>query len=52
MYAEFILQLLNDSALAKKIGKADREQVVAKFSTEVVVEENIRSYEKTTVISK
>ncbi|MGM1056442.1 MAG: glycosyltransferase family 4 protein [Bacteroidota bacterium] len=52
LYAEKILQLLNDSALAKKMGKAARERVLAKFSTEVVVEENIRFYEKTTVISK
>jgi len=52
LYAERILQLLNDSVLAKKMGKAAREQVVAKFSSEVVVERNIEYYEKTTVISK
>ncbi|MGM1056451.1 MAG: hypothetical protein ACQEWG_11250 [Bacteroidota bacterium] len=46
MYAEFILQLLNDSALAKKIGKAAREQVVARFSTEVVVERNMEYFSK------
>jgi len=46
LYAERILQFLNDSALAKKMGKAAREQVVAKFSTEVVVERNIEYFRK------
>ncbi len=49
LYAERILQLLMDPALAKKMGKAARERVVAKFSTEVVVEQNIRFYEKTRI---
>jgi glycosyltransferase involved in cell wall biosynthesis len=46
LYAEKVLQLLNDPALALKMGKAAREQVVAKFSTRVVVERNIGFYEK------
>lgn len=45
LYAEKILQLMNDPALAEEMGKAARKQVVKKFSTEVVVEENIRFYE-------
>lgn len=45
LYAAKILQLLMEPALAKEMGKAAREQVVKKFSTEVVVEENIRFYE-------
>lgn len=45
LYAEKILQLINDPALAEKMGKAARKQVVKKFSTEVVVEENIRFYQ-------
>jgi len=44
-YAGKVLQLLNDPALAGKMGKAAREQVVAKFSTGVVVERNIGFYE-------
>ncbi len=46
LYAERILQLLNDSALAKKMGKEARERVVAKFSSEVVVERNIEYFRK------
>jgi len=34
------------SHLALKMGKAAREQVVAKFSSEVVVRRNIGFYEK------
>jgi len=45
-YAAKVLQLLNDPALALKLGKAAREQVVAKFSSEVVVERNIEFYKK------
>ncbi len=45
-YAGKVLQLLNDPALALKMGKAAREQVVAKFSSEVVVRRNIEFYEK------
>ena len=33
-------------ALSEKMGKAAREKVVREFSTEIVVEENIRYYEK------
>lgn len=49
LYAERILQLLMEPALAKRMGKAARKQVMKKFSTEVVVEENIRFYEKVIV---
>ncbi|MBK5194290.1 MAG: glycosyltransferase family 4 protein, partial [Flavobacteriaceae bacterium] len=45
-YAAKVLQLLNDPVLALKMGKAAREQVVAKFSSEVVVKRNIGFYEK------
>jgi len=45
-YAGKVLQLLNDPALALKMGKAAREQVVAKFSSKVVVSRNIGFYEK------
>jgi glycosyltransferase involved in cell wall biosynthesis len=44
-YAAKIFQLLNDPVLSKKMGKAAREQVVAKFSSEVVVRRNIGFYE-------
>ncbi|PKD21122.1 glycosyl transferase [Salegentibacter salinarum] len=44
-YAEKTLELLENQELAEKMGKAARQQVVEKFSTEVVVEENIRFYE-------
>jgi glycosyltransferase involved in cell wall biosynthesis len=44
-YAGKVLQLLNDPALALKMGKAAREQVVANFSSEVVVRRNIEFYE-------
>ncbi len=45
LYTERIFQLLMNPALAKKMGKAAREQVVAKFSSEVVVRRNIEFYE-------
>ena len=44
-YAEKILQLLKDPALAVKMGKAARQRILEKFSTEVVVEQNIKFYE-------
>jgi glycosyltransferase involved in cell wall biosynthesis len=45
-YAEKVLYLLNNPEEAKKMGKAARQQVVKKFSTEVVVQENIKFYEE------
>lgn len=45
-YADRILQLLMDPALAIKMGTSARERVVAKFSTEVVVERNIEFYKR------
>ncbi|WP_424494753.1 glycosyltransferase family 4 protein [Salinimicrobium sp. GXAS 041] len=45
-YAEKILRFLNNPDLAQQMGKAAREQVVRKFSTEVVVEQNIKLYEE------
>ncbi len=45
-YAGKVLQLLNDPELAKEMGKAAREQVISKFSTEVVVESNIEFYKR------
>ena len=44
-YADKILQLLKDPALAEKMGKAARQRVMEKFSTEVVVEKNVAFYE-------
>lgn len=49
-YAEKVLALLKDRELAEQMGKAGRERVIEKFSTTVVVEENIRFYES--VISR
>lgn len=45
-YSEKILQLLKDPELAAKMGKAARKRVLEKFSTDVVVEQNIGVYEK------
>ena len=44
-YSEKVLTILNDPALAQQMGKATRERVLEKFSTEVVVEENVGFYE-------
>ncbi|WP_081212344.1 glycosyltransferase family 4 protein [Salegentibacter sediminis] len=44
IYAEKVLTLLKDRELAEKMGKAARKRLIAEFSTEVVVEENIRFY--------
>lgn len=44
-YAEKVLTLLSNRELAKKMGVAARKRVVERFSTELVVEENIRFYE-------
>lgn len=44
-FSEKVLNLMNDPALALQVGKAARERVLQKFSTEVVVEENLRFYE-------
>ena len=43
-YAEKIIKLLQDPDLAQQMGKAAREQVLRKFSTEVVVRQNIEFY--------
>lgn len=43
-FAEKILQLLNDPSIAIKMGKAARKRVIEKFSTDVVVEQNIKFY--------
>ncbi len=45
-YAEKILRLLNDPDLSQQMGKAAREQVVRKFTTEVVVQRNIEFYKE------
>jgi glycosyltransferase involved in cell wall biosynthesis len=44
-YAEKVLDLLENNEFAKQMGKASRKRVVERFSTEVVVKENIRFYE-------
>ncbi len=46
LYAEKVLELLNDPALTKQVGKAARERVLKKFSSEVVAEQNIEFYER------
>ncbi|MDT0676787.1 glycosyltransferase family 4 protein [Autumnicola musiva] len=43
-YAEKIIKLLQDPELAQQMGKAAREQVLKKFSTEIVVKQNIDFY--------
>ncbi len=43
-YAARILQLLKNQNLAERMGKAARERILEKFSTEVVVEQNIKFY--------
>ena len=43
-YAEKILYLLNNPEEAKAMGKAAREQVITKFSAEVVVKHNLEFY--------
>ncbi|MDT0645324.1 glycosyltransferase family 4 protein [Zunongwangia sp. F260] len=48
LYASRIFQLLTKPALAKSMGKAARERIMNKFSTKVVVEENIRFYKSIT----
>lgn len=45
LYAEKVLGLLNDPARAQQMGKAARERVLEKFSTEVVVKQNVAFYE-------
>ncbi|UZH55651.1 glycosyltransferase family 4 protein [Salinimicrobium tongyeongense] len=45
LYADKVLEILNNPGLAKQVGKAARERVLEKFSTEAVVEENIAFYE-------
>ncbi len=45
-YAGKVLQLLDDSKLANEMGKAAREQVISKFSTEIVVERNLEFYRR------
>ncbi|MCX2837475.1 glycosyltransferase family 4 protein [Salinimicrobium sp. MT39] len=44
-YSEKVVTLLKDPELTEQFGKAARERVLKKFSTEVVVKENIRFYE-------
>ncbi|WP_324721928.1 glycosyltransferase family 4 protein [Salinimicrobium sp. HB62] len=44
-YSEKILLLLEDAELSEKMGKAARKRVLEKFSTDVVVEQNIKFYE-------
>ncbi|MGY5850409.1 glycosyltransferase family 4 protein [Salegentibacter sp. F14] len=44
-FAAKVIELLKNRKLAEKMGKAARKRVVERFSTEVIVEENIRFYE-------
>jgi len=46
MYAARVLELLKNPALAKQLGRSARERVLEKFSTEVVVEQNVAFYEE------
>ena len=43
-YANKIISLLNDPDLSARMGRAGREQVLRKFSTEVVVRQNMDFY--------
>ena len=43
-YADKVIMLLSDPALSKQGGKAARKRVLEKFSTEVVVEQNMKFY--------
>ena len=43
-YAEKILYLMNNREEARAMGKTARQQVIAKFSTEVVVQQNLKYY--------
>lgn len=45
-YAEKILYLLKNPSEARKMGEAAREQIISKFSTEIVVQQNIEFYRK------
>ena len=45
-YAKKILLLLNDPELARRMGKTAKQRVVEKFSTDVVVEQNMRFYKR------
>jgi L-malate glycosyltransferase len=45
-YANKVLQLLNNHALANKMGKAARKQVITKFSADIVSIRNIEFYKK------
>lgn len=46
LYARKILELLEDKKLAEIMGKEARKRVIEKFSTEVVVQNNIRFYDE------
>ncbi|MCC8358537.1 glycosyltransferase family 4 protein [Salinimicrobium sediminilitoris] len=45
-FAEKIIRLLNDQELSIKMGRRAREQVINKFSTQVVVQQNIDIFKK------
>lgn len=45
-YAGKVVQLLKNPVLAKEFGKSARQRVKEKFSTQVVVEQNLKFYDK------
>ena len=51
-YASKIVKLMNDDNLNNQMGKAARKQVLSKFSTDVVVLQNIEFYRKVISDSK
>ena len=51
-YASKIVKLMNDDHLNEQMGKAARKQVLSKFSTDVVVLQNIEFYRKIILDSK
>lgn len=51
-YASKIVKLMNDDHLNNQMGKAARKQVLSKFSTDVVVSQNIEFYRKVILDSK
>src|SRR5690606_4108780 len=45
-YAQKVVHLINNHDLAISMGKAARQQVISRFSTDVVVKQNIEFYKK------
>lgn len=48
LYAEKVLELLNDPDLTAKMGKAARNQIIANFSSELIIKNNLHFYRSIT----